>query len=423
MQAARRLELLVSRLATGLATRLALTMIGTMLLTLLVLAASQQFAVYRSYQMLPSAVRETVPAPPLLSWSLLLRPFSGGRTGLRLRAEGSDDPLPTNEPDRLARNFQDFRRLQRESLLGGMGVAALLTVALALLLSRVIARPVERVSRAAAGVAEGDLSIRVPLTRVQRRSSLEATQLTENFNRMAEALEGYENERKAMIADIAHELRTPLTAMKLRLQALEDGLVPFSPSEVVRLQRHVDRLTRLVQDLRTLSLADAGRLSLQRRDSDLVALAQTVLEDYKPRAAQKEIALELSAPEHALRASLDADRVAQVIGNLLDNALRVTPEHGLVKVALGATGDSVRLSVSDTGPGLAPDALEHVFDRFFQDKDTQGASGLGLAIVKTLVTLHGGQVKAGNHAAGAQFEVLLPRRVRETTSAPPITVS
>lgn len=403
-----------------LSVRMALAMLGTMAITLLVIAGTQRWAEWRRFQALPEEVRASVPHPG--PWKLFSI-FAGGPGPGPQQAQEGRTPALTPDPDgpstfndRLALSYRSFNRYQDEAFLVGVGIAALASLALALWLSRLVARPVERVSRATTLLARGDLSARVPLTQAHRFSSLETARLTENFNRMAQALEGYENERKAMIADIAHELRTPLTAMSLRLQALQDGLVPLDAAEIASLSRNADLLGRLVEDLRVLSLADAGRLELRRRPVDLVALAAAVLDDYQTRLASQGVVGGLEADEAPVIAEVDPDRMTQVLGNLLDNALRVTGGGGRVTVAVRKEAGSAHLSVSDTGPGLSPAAAARAFDRYYQDKDVNyekpvlGASGLGLAIVRTLVTLHGGDVSARNRpqGSGAVFEVTLP---------------
>ena len=365
-----------------LASRLALAMLLVAVLSAAVIVISQQVGAALHFRTLPDAVQERI---------------------LRDREQREA------RQDDFAGAIIGVREYQARATYVGVGFAALVAVTIAILLARSISRPIERVSAASTRLAQGDLSARAPVQ--SRGSSLEAKALTHDFNVMATSLETYERERRAMIADIAHELRTPLTAMTLRFQALEDGLVPFDEQEIRRLHRQANLLSRLVQDLRTLSLADAGKLSLQKRETDLVVLVQSVLESYQGRADTQAVALTFRPAAAALPVQVDPDRIAQVISNLLDNALRVTPAGGAVTLTLQETETEVVLSVTDTGPGLSGAALEHVFDRFFQDKDTKGSSGLGLAIVQALVTLHGGQVQAHNHASGAQFDVVLPRPV------------
>ena len=296
---------------------------------------------------------------------------------------------------------QDY---QRRATWAGLMLAALLASFLALFLARSISRPIERVSDAATQLAKGDLNVRVP---EQQGTSQEVKTLTQNFNLMAHSLERGEQERRAMVADIAHELRTPLAAMKLRFQGLEDDLIPLEKEQIAKLHSQADVLTRLIEDLRTLSLADAGKLSLQKRALDVVQLLKNCCDTYSVKAQARDISLEFSSPHKTLIAKLDPERVTQIVNNLLDNALRVTPKRGTVTVSLEKE-EAIYIHVSDTGPGLSEEALEHLFDRFFQDRDTKGSSGLGLAIVKAIVDLHEGKVKANNSGTGARFSVHLP---------------
>lgn len=418
-----------------LGVRLALAMIGTMVMTLVIVGATQKLAEYRAFWSLPEEARSHVPAPrpwldSVFGWRAPERrpPPEGAaiapdvaEQAEAVEAASAETISPPALPvvSDAARGFVDYRRYQNDAFLLGVGAAALGSVILAWWMARRIARPIAQVSHAAAKVAGGDLAVRVPVTPAVRRSSLETLRLSEDFNRMAAALESYEAERKAMIADIAHELRTPLTAMTLRLQALEDGLVPFERSEVERLHRSAALLARLIEDLRTLSLADAGRLELRRRVTDLGTLAEEVLDDHGPRAKAGGVTLQLERPPLAVRAEVDPDRITQVLSNLLDNAIRVTPAGGAVRVALEDTSAEARLRVSDSGPGMSTDARAHAFDRFYQDRDTRGASGasgLGLAIVKALVELHGGRVAAADVPQGACVEVVVPKTVARSAA-------
>ncbi len=308
---------------------------------------------------------------------------------------------------------------QWRGLIYGLALAVVASGGLAWWLARGLARPIEAVGDAASAVAAGDLRTRVPATATGFGASTEVVTLTEDFNRMAATLERNEAERKTMVADVAHELRTPITAMVLRLEALRDGLAPFDEAEVERLSRQTELLHRLVEDLRTLSLADAGRLTLRRDPVDLRQLALAVRDEFAPLASRRGVTLDVRGlQEQSEGASVtvvgDADRLHQVLGNLLDNALRASPDDGVVRVSVHPDSDGVTLKVRDDGPGFASEDLAHVFERFRQGergrRDLRGRSGLGLAIVRTLVSLHGGEVEACNHAAGgAEVRVRLPR--------------
>jgi two-component system, OmpR family, sensor histidine kinase BaeS len=270
-----------------------------------------------------------------------------------------------------------------------------------------VARPIEVINRAAADLSAGKLDTRIEL----KGQFGEFFVVSNTLNKVAESLERLETERKSMIADIAHELRTPLTAIRTRLEGLEDGLLEFTPAEVQKLQHHTLLLSRLIEDLRTLSLADAGQLSLKKRPVDLADLLHSTLSGFEAKAKTKNIHLEVNI--HPVRLEVDPERITQVISNLVDNALRYTPNGGMVKVSIEKVDAVVQLSVQDSGPGIPKEALPHVFERFYRTDASRsrdsGGSGLGLAIVRTLVHLHSGQIEACNaETGGAVFQITLP---------------
>lgn len=410
-----------------LAVRLTLVIVAVTLLTIAIMFGVQIYGISREHHALPARLRpaegrifffifpvpkDNFPAskkatPPPLR-------YFAGKPRDAVPAAQSRLPVASTAPNykQLRSMLQGFFYRRLNELLISAALSVTLGIALALIFARRIARPIERVTRAAALVSHGNLAARVPLNE-QLSSSDETVQLSRSFNAMASSLERLETERKAMIADIAHELRTPLTIMRGRLEALEDGLASFDTGEVQNLHRQVLLLSRLVDDLRTLSLAEAGRLPVEKRSTDVSQLAAKVLSSFEKRAQERAVRLELNAPE-ALLAEVDPDRIAQVLGNLLDNALRYAPEHGWVQLSLTLCGQSVEFRVSDSGPGLPQEVRERIFDRFFRfDVGTraQGGSGLGLAIVKSLVQLHGGTVTAANASTGgAEFRVVLPAK-------------
>ena len=375
-----------------LASRLVFAMMAVAVVSLVAITVSQIAIVTSEFRRLPPEVRNRV------------RAFRPGR----LPGNFPGNFRPADSEEVVLRGFNSFRDAQARSLVVGLAAAGALSVALAALLSRTIAGPVERVSRAATRVAAGDLTARVALSPSQERSADQLSELARNFNSMAGSLEGLEGERKAMIADIAHELRTPLTALQLRLEAVLEGLVPLDLEEAERLNRQLGLLTRLVEDLRLLSLADAGRLRLLSRTTDLTRLVQEVAEAHRPRASRQGVRISVDAAE-ALPLQADSDRLTQIITNLLDNALRVTPEGGQIGLRTLQDGDHAWLEVEDDGPGISEAELPRLFNRFQQGRDTSGKSGLGLAIVQTLVRLHDGEITAENRPeGGARFTVRLP---------------
>lgn len=316
-------------------------------------------------------------------------------------------------PDRVARNYRDELTW---TLITSTIIAAIIGAVLAMLLASRIAKPIEAVSKAATRMANGDTTARVPIRVRDARAGDETTRLAQEFNRMAEVLQSQESERKAMIADIAHELRTPLTVLQSRLEAMLDGVMPVTDEELTRLHRQTALLARLVSDLRTLSLADAGRLELERRAINLVAVARSVVSAFQTRAQDKGVTLVFTSEFDPPSINGDPDRLSQVLTNLLDNALKFTPPGGTIRVGVRKAERTADLFVLDSGPGIPEPALPHVFDRFYRAQGTgadsvggRSGSGLGLAIARTLVELHGGKVNAVNDSAGgARFDVLLP---------------
>lgn len=301
---------------------------------------------------------------------------------------------------------QNFVRDVQRSLIQGGLVAAALAALLSLLIARRVSRPLSAVAQAAARLARGDLDSRAPVLRGDR----EVADLARTFNEMAANLQNLERERQQAVADIAHELRTPIAVMQARLDALEDGVYPLNTEQIELLSTQTQHLTRLVGDLRTLTLADGGRLGLNLRSTDLTALAAGVIRDLTDRAALRGVTLHLCgapAPLHA-----DPDRLRQVTLNLVENALLHSRSRVDVRVEQG--GAQVRLHVDDDGPGIPPASREAVFTRFTRLDESRsrytGGSGLGLAIVRALAAAHGGQASADTSPlGGARLTVTLPR--------------
>jgi two-component system, OmpR family, sensor histidine kinase BaeS len=307
-------------------------------------------------------------------------------------------------------------------LLNGLSLGAFASISLALITAyeaaKRIAQPIEAVSRAATQMGQGDLSARAPIDATLNRSSFETLTLAQNFNTMAEALEQAQQQRRDMIADIAHELRTPLGVMNSRLEALEDGVIPFDLPEVQKLQQHTRLLIRLVEDLRVLSLADSGQLEIHPRAFDLATNARIAVGGFEARANTANVRLNLQAPER-LPFTGDPDRITQVISNLISNALQHTPAGGEINVRLSQAHD-ITLEVQDSGPGIPTDHLERIFDRFHRVDASRsrasGGTGLGLAIVRTIIELHGGEVRVRNaRDGGSVFSVIF----RDSERKPP----
>ena len=281
-------------------------------------------------------------------------------------------------------------------------ISGALWVYFAIRFSRSIAEPIERVTLASAQITSGDLATRVQMP---NKVKGEPAQLLEHFNKMASSLESYERERMEMIASIAHELRTPLAVTRSRLELIEEGIVEANTTEVKKLSRQIDLLARLVDDLRTLSLADANRLSLQKELTDLKELVVRVLDAFKLQLAEKK--LDLKEDLESVAATVDPQRIEQVVINLLDNAVKHTPENGAIEISLKKRDTHVQLDIRDTGKGFNVES-QKLFQRFYTS-DKEGGTGLGLSLVAALVNLHGGQVSASNHPkGGAIFTVRVP---------------
>lgn len=291
--------------------------------------------------------------------------------------------------------------------------ALLIVVTVAILagiiLSRLLLAPLNDLATGAAAIARRELATRVPV-----RGSTETRAVARSFNHMASELEQAEGLRQQLLADVAHELRNPLHVLRGNLQAIFDGVYPLNQAEVSRLLDQTDQLTRLVNDLHELALAEARQLPLDRQPVNLGQLVKDTAADFQALAAAEGIALRVELLGVPPTVAVDAARIRQTLQNLLANALRHTPRGGNVLVSVGRAGDTAEVIVHDSGQGIAPEHLPQVFDRFFRTdgaRDRQhGGAGLGLAIVKAIVEAHGGSVAVASAGVGrgSTFTVILP---------------
>ncbi|MFZ1395822.1 MAG: ATP-binding protein [Candidatus Promineifilaceae bacterium] len=286
--------------------------------------------------------------------------------------------------------------------------AGLVSLVLGTIIFWQITRPLSQMRRASQALAAGEGHVRVPV-----RSQDELGKVAEAFNQMASKISEQEQLRRQMVADVAHELRTPLTVMQANLEAMLDGLLEPNPTELQELNDEVHRLSRLIDDLRLLSLADSGQLSFSLQQVDVRELTATVVARLAPLAESSGVKLVDDAPAQPLFVQADADRIQQALTNLVANGIRHTPEGGRVRVTAVREQTTIHLSVIDSGPGIPPDDLPNVFDRFWRgDKSRSrhsGGSGLGLAIVKQIVELHHGRVSVlSPSGSGAVFTISLP---------------
>ena len=285
-------------------------------------------------------------------------------------------------------------------------IGGLLVIALAVFLivraGRRVAAPVGEVMEAADRVADGDYAVRV-----RERGTRDVRRLGHAFNEMAERLGTNEERRRQLLADVAHELRTPLSVIQANLEALIDGLYPLDEAHVRPVLEETKVMSRLLNDLQTLSTAEAGALVLHREPVAPRALLDAAAQSFAAQAEDGGVRLRVEADEELPNLDGDALRIGEVLGNLVANALRHTPAGGEVALAARRGDDGVVFRVRDTGSGIDPERLPHVFDRFSKTPDSKGA-GLGLAIAKSLVEAHGGTIRADSGASGTTIAFTLP---------------
>jgi signal transduction histidine kinase len=321
--------------------------------------------------------------------------------------------IPMGSPfEGTPRELQFIQRINRLLLYGAL-IGAVIALVLGVVLSRTLTRPIRELTRATHAVSEGDLSQQVPV-----RSNDELGELAQAFNRMSSELSRSVNTRKQMTADIAHELRTPLSLILGHAEAVHDGVLPPTPENFEIIREEATRLEHLVNDLRVLSLADAGELSINLQTIEPQRLLQDVASTYQYQAQRKQITLELDMASYLPTIEVDPGRMTQVLTNILDNALRHTPEGGKIVLSAQELDHQIELAIQDSGPGLKKEDLQRIFDRFYRtdasrqrDGAFAGGSGLGLAIAKSIVQAHGGQLVAESEPGnGLKVIVTLPRK-------------
>lgn len=308
--------------------------------------------------------------------------------------------------------------LQRSIVLAALASAAFGAV-IGAGISRSLNRPLSALARAAHAFAGGDWQQRLP---PKLTSITELREVAQAFNTMAESLQRAEQQRRNLMADIAHELRTPLSAMQGLLRALLDGVYPLTLKEVSTLYDETRLLTRLVDDVRVLALAEARQLPMQMQIVAVERLLVQTAEHFAPLADERNITLNVIKPSVPLWVHADPDRTAQVLRNLVSNALRHTPPGGTITLSAELSTAGVRFTVQDTGEGIAPEDLPFVFDRFYRSDKSRarstGGAGLGLAIAKSFVEMMGGQI--GVHSApgqGATFWFTLPQAMPNSSQS------
>ena len=328
-----------------------------------------------------------------------------GRDGPSLLLPDDHDAaeLPGAEP-RLARFAES---VNRSLVLAGL-VAGGVGILLVLLLSRRVLGSIGSLTAAARSLGGGNLS-----SRVNVKGNDEIAELGHAFNAMADALEDSERQRRGMVSDVAHELRTPLANIQGHIEAMQDGLLQPDADTLDTVHQQTLYLNRLISDLSLLAQTEARELRLQLEPESIADIAARVAASFRPRADAQSVRLNTELSDGLPMLNLDRLRIEQVIGNLVDNAIRHTPPGGTVTIAAIPHNDGARVTVADTGPGISADALPHVFDRLYRvdpsrDRAT-GGTGLGLTIARQLVEAHGGTVWAESEpGVGSRFGFDLP---------------
>jgi len=288
-------------------------------------------------------------------------------------------------------------------------IAVLVAALVTLFMSRRILAPAESLAHAARALSRGDFSQRVKV-----RSQDEFGELASAFNTMAEDLERTEQLRRNLVADVAHELRTPLSNIQGHLEAIRDGLLPAEPATFDSIYEEALLLSRLVEDLQELTLAEAGQLTLLRQSADVADIARRAVAAAQPPAEAKGLTIETHLPTQPAIAEVDPERIGQVLRNLLSNATTHTSDGGRIIVDLKDEDDELSISVADTGAGIPPEDLPYVFERFYRVDRSRvratGGAGLGLTIAKRLVEAHGGTIGVESELGkGSRFTFTLPK--------------
>ena len=378
-------------------------------------------------QLQPGNTSQPGPQPPPFSFALVdqdgrvLIPAVGRRIGEHVPAAELEGGTPvevdgqvvatvltTGSPPALDPREKSYLARTDQALFYAALGATAIALFLGVFLARTLTRPLRELTSAIRAIAKGELEQQVPV-----RSQDELGTLAASFNLMSADLARANQLRRQMTADIAHDLRTPLAVMSGYIESLRDGVLEPSRARFDVMYDEAQHLTRLVEDLRTLSLADAGELTLSRQPTLPQALLERSAAAFGHYADQKNVALHIQAGAHLPEINVDPERMTQVLSNLVSNALRYTPDGGRIVLSAQRQADAVLLEVQDSGAGMAPGALPRIFDRFYRVDEARqaqaGESGLGLAIAKSIVELHGGAITVKSALGqGTTFTIALP---------------
>jgi signal transduction histidine kinase len=327
---------------------------------------------------------------------------------IQVNGETVGTVIASGKPPELAP--QELRYLERtnRALILAAGGAALVALIMGIFIARSLTSPLRALTDATRNLGEGSFGQQVSI-----HSKDEIGELVSAFNQMSAELESLIVQRQQMTADIAHDLRTPLTVIGGYIESMQDGTLAATPERLDTIYLEVQHLQRLVEDLRTLSLAEAGQLSLNLTSIPSQDLLEQVEAAYRLSAQQKGIELMLEESQDFPDVRVDPDRMMQVLSNLVRNALRHTPKGGVIRLNASQSNSWIKISIIDTGEGISSEELPHIFDRFYRGDQArqadEGESGLGLAIAKSIVEMHGGKLLAysDGKGKGSQFTIQL----------------
>ena len=319
----------------------------------------------------------------------------------------------TENPLLLQQAAQNLLQTFRNALLISLGIAAagalIAGLFTSILLTRLILKPLHQITQSSQRIAGGHYDERVTVPR-----SDELAMVAVHFNQMAAALEQVEQQRVALIGNVSHELRTPLTGIEGYLEGMMDGLLPSDTATFAQMYQEVRRLRRLVDDLQALSRVEAGQVSLSIETVDLVPVIERVVNQLRPQADALCLQIDFECSQDRVLVSTDADRSAQVLINMVGNALHYTPEGGQITIRVRPNPPTAEVTVQDTGIGIPPEALPYIFERFYRVDSSRsrssGGSGVGLTVSRQLAWAMGGDLTASSEGPerGSTFTLTLP---------------
>jgi len=364
----------------------------------IIVANSQGNSLGKQYHTTAPGIPLFLSSPP--SWEGM-PPSSSQRTAI-----GTLYINPENARPALTKNLADT--INRFLLWGGL-LAIAIALVLTLVLSRRISSPVRALTVTARKLGQGDFSQRVP-----SKGKGEMAELAQAFNSMADDIERDEKLRQNLVADTAHELRTPLSNLRGYLEAIKDGVVKPDATTINSLYEEATLLTRLVDDLQDLALAEASELTLVIQAEDITSVIKQAVVSFQSEAVDKGISLHTDLPDRLPPCDIDSQRIAQVLHNLISNAVTHTPRDGNITISARESGNFVEVTVADTGEGIPAEELPNIFERFYRVDMSRsrrtGGSGLGLTIAKRLVEAHGGQIGVQSEPGnGSRFTFTVPK--------------